>query len=169
MTTLSNARAPRAMAPELRPDTPLETALDLPLACGPGCALHAVIDTLPAMLWVGDASGARHWIGSAFASFTGVASGAHAHPGCEWLAALHPEDVERWRGIALACGASALPFSLDYRLRTRDGLYRWVMDIAAPQGGGDAGRYVGICVDIHERRELEDQLAERTRKLRTSE
>ena len=143
----------------------------LTAACGSSCGLaydlHAVLGAVPAMLWVGDATGARQWIGTAFAAFSGLPGAARA--GQEWLDALHPEDIERCRGIQLTCATSAMPFSLDYRLRRRDGRYRWVMDLAAPQRASRDGRfgYAGVCVDIHERRELEDRLAERTRKLRT--
>ena len=137
--------------------------------CAPTCSLQTVIDALPAMLWVGDASGARHWIGTAFSAFTGLA--AKTEVTRDWINALHPEDVERCCGIQLACAVSARPFSLDYRVRTRDGNYRWFMDLAAPQrtGRNASVRYAGVCVDIHERRELEDQLAEHTRRLRTHE
>ena len=189
MTTPFHSRSPGAVSP----DTPFNAltasdaldsldaidALDAPdgpdasmtAACGPACGLaydlHAVLGAVPAMLWVGDATGARHWIGTAFAAFSGLPDAARA--GREWLDALHPEDIERCRGIQLTCAASAMPFSLDYRLRRRDGRYRWVMDLAAPQRASRDGRfgYAGVCVDIHERRELEDRLAERTRKLRT--
>ena len=163
MTPASHVRPLRAASA----DTQLKAIAAL--ACGPICSLQPVIDALPAMLWVGDAGGARHWIGTAFSAFTGLAGSGR--PGHEWLDALHPEDVERCCGIQLACGASARPFSLDYRLRTSAGHYRWVMDLAAPHATGRdlPFGYAGVCVDIHERRELEDQLAERTRKLRTSE
>ena len=139
------------------------------LVCAAHCALPTVIDALPAMLWVGDASGARRWIGSTFSAFTGRAVNAKVTR--EWIDALHPEDVERCCGIQLACGASARPYSLDYRLCRRDGQFRWFMDLAAPQRTGRnlPFGYAGVCVDIHERRELEDQLAEHTRRLRTSE
>ena len=64
-----------------------------------------------------------------------------------------------------------MPFSLDFRLRRHDGEYRWMLDNGVPRFGanGAAIGYVGSCVDIHERKELEESLAERTQQLRLAE
>lgn len=52
-----------------------------------------------------------------------------------------------------------------------DGAYRWVMDTAMPRIGADGAflGYVGSCLDITERKQLEDQLAEHTRNLRLAD
>ncbi|HEY2190277.1 MAG TPA: ATP-binding protein, partial [Caldimonas sp.] len=56
-------------------------------------------------------------------------------------------------------------------LRRRDGQYRWMLDNGVPRFGADGAAigYVGSCVDIHERKELEESLAERTQQLRLAE
>ena len=63
------------------------------------------------------------------------------------------------------------PFSMDLRLRRHDGQYRWMLDNGVPRFGADGAAigYVGSCVDIHERKELEESLAERTQQLRLAE
>ena len=63
------------------------------------------------------------------------------------------------------------PFVMDYRLRRHDGTYRWVLDNGVAHHSGD-GRflgYIGSCVDIHERKELEERLAERTQAMRLAD
>jgi signal transduction histidine kinase len=51
-------------------------------------------------------------------------------------------------------------FEMEYRLRRKDGAYRWILDRGAPRYAPD-GRfegYIGSCVDITERRALETDL-----------
>jgi PAS domain S-box-containing protein len=118
----------------------------------------------PVMIWHADRDGVRVWKGAAFHNFTGMQvprDGA-------WLGAVHPEDTERCVDIFRTCCESAWPFALDYRLHHRNGTYRWVMDRGVPRRGdsGDFLGYVGACVDIHERRVLEDQLAAHLHRMR---
>jgi signal transduction histidine kinase len=51
-------------------------------------------------------------------------------------------------------------FEMEYRLRRHDGDFRWILDRGAPRytpTGGFAG-YIGSCIDITERRVLEQEL-----------
>src|SRR5205085_1839544 len=62
-------------------------------------------------------------------------------------------------------------FSLDLRLRRHDGEYRWFVDNSAVLRD-DQGRpsgFVGSAVEIHERKMLEENLAERAQGLRLAE
>jgi signal transduction histidine kinase len=60
---------------------------------------------------------------------------------------------------------------MDFRLRRHDGEYRWLMATGMPRLDADGGfhGYTGTCVDIHDRKELEERLAERTRALRLAD
>jgi signal transduction histidine kinase len=60
---------------------------------------------------------------------------------------------------------------MDFRMRRHDGSYRWLMATGVPRHSADGGfhGYTGSCVDIHERKELEERLAERTRALRVAD
>jgi two-component system CheB/CheR fusion protein len=66
------------------------------------------------------------------------------------------------------------PFEIEYRLRRRDGEYRWVKSIGKPTYTHDGvfSGYLGTCMHIHEQRMmheiLEQHVLERTRDLRTS-
>jgi len=51
---------------------------------------------------------------------------------------------------------------MEFRLRRHDGEYRWILNIGVPrfdQDGSFAG-YIGICIDVHDRRLAEDKLHE---------
>jgi PAS domain S-box-containing protein len=84
---------------------------------------------------------------------------------------VHPDDLARWRQTCQAAADERRPFEIEYRLRRRDGEYRWVLDRAAPRFGRDGVflGYVGCCIDIDERKRAEVQLErslERERRLR---
>jgi signal transduction histidine kinase/ActR/RegA family two-component response regulator len=84
---------------------------------------------------------------------------------------VHPEDRERCIGIRATSFDAAAPFTMDFRLRRDDGEYRWMLDNGVPRFGADGGclGFVGSAVDIHERKTLEEALAERAQSLRLAE
>ena len=49
---------------------------------------------------------------------------------------------------------------MEYRLRRLDGEYRWVIDTGVPlfEADGRFGGYIGTCMDLTERKDMEDQL-----------
>jgi signal transduction histidine kinase len=52
------------------------------------------------------------------------------------------------------------PFEMEYRLRRHDGEYRWILDRGRPRytPDGTFAGFIGSCVDITERKELEREL-----------
>jgi len=130
---------------------------------------HVVADTAPVMMWMTRADKAFDWFNKAWLEFTGRSVEQEAGDG--WLQGVHPEDRERCIGIFDTSFDARQPFSADYRLRRHDGSYRWVLDNGVPRYGSDGvfQGFTGCCVDIHERKELEERLAERTRALRLAE
>lgn len=130
--------------------------------------MRRIVQSGEMLLWVGSRAGVRRWVGSALAKFTGLPAEALAGDG--WTEALHPEDVERCKAIGLHCLPLDHRFTLDYRLRARDGRYLWMLDSATPchAPSGEFEGHVGVLVDIDERRLIEDQLAERLQTLRAA-
>ena len=77
-----------------------------------------------------------------------------------WNGMFHPEDQERawaqWRQSL----ASGDPYEIEYRLRHREGDYRWVLGRALPMrdDSGTITRWFGTCTDIHDhKRSLEQR------------
>jgi PAS domain-containing protein len=82
--------------------------------------------------------------------------------GFGWLDVVHPDDREESGRVFLEANKKREPFTLDYRLRRADGAYRWAIDAGRPrfdEAGAFLG-YVGLVIDITERRENEVALRE---------
>ena len=122
----------------------------------------------PALIWSASHAESNDWLSPSWADFTGRSIGELQAGG--WSDCVHPEDRERCFGIRSASFEAGAPFTMDIRLRRHDGVHRWMVDSGRPYlaVGGDR-RFVGSAMDIHERRVLEESLAERTQALRLAE
>jgi PAS domain S-box-containing protein len=77
--------------------------------------------------------------------------------GIGWAEGVHFEDFQRCVDSYMAAFAERRPFEMEYRLRRADGQFRWVLDRGTPRWEPD-GRfagYIGSCVDITDRKDLE--------------
>ena len=112
-------------------------------------------------VWVTDGEGQLMYCNQSGLRMLGVDS---SDPG-DWTRFLHSED----RDAAVHAWTEAIrhgkPFNQEYRLKMADGLYRWHWGRASPVLGakGQIIRWVGSAVDIHEHRELEEELKKRSR------
>ncbi|MCC5979842.1 MAG: EAL domain-containing protein [Salinarimonas sp.] len=90
------------------------------------------------------------------------------YKGDGWLAAVHPEDRERFTSRARARLPSDRPRSSEYRLRFGDGRYRWVCARAVPlfDDDGNLREWIGTVTDIHDSREAQRKLTEQGETLR---
>jgi PAS domain S-box-containing protein len=84
----------------------------------------------------------------------------NSHPEA-WMATVHPEDREGasriyWEGIRFGRG-----FTMEARfLRASDGTYRWHLNraVAVRDAEGNILRFVGTSTDVHDFRQMEDEL-----------
>ena len=128
-----------------------------------------LLEAAPVLIWSAGLDRANDWFSPSWTAYTGCSLEALLGDG--WMSAVHPEDLDRCIGIRATSFEARAPFSMDLRLRRHDGQYRWMLDNGVPRFGADgtAVGYVGSCVDIHERKELEESLAGRTQQLRLAE
>ena len=79
--------------------------------------------------------------------------------GWGWLEAVHPDDRTRvargWEDAVRSQGT----YDTEYRLRMRDGGYRTftVRGVPVLEPGGDIREWVGLCMDVEDRRRAEDR------------
>jgi PAS domain-containing protein len=67
-----------------------------------------------------------------------------------WPGRMHPDDLARWLDTCLRAFDERRPFSIEYRLRRRDGAYCRVLDRAQPRydAQGAFVGYAGECVEL---------------------
>lgn len=115
-------------------------------------------DTTPALVWMCDQEGTVTYLNDRRIDFTGrdLAAGF----GDVWSAFIHPDDLQH----VLKANAKALQqrkeYSKEYRLRRRDGVYRWMLDTAAPRVNGDGSfaGFVGSAADITDQKLAREEL-----------
>ena len=116
-------------------------------------------DNAPVMIWMTRAEGHCEYLNARWYAFTGQKEEDTLRHG--WLGALHPDDMPRVQRAFLNANATQQPFQVEYRLRRRDGEYRWCVDAASPRStlDGEFVGYIGSVVDINERKRVQDALA----------
>jgi len=117
-------------------------------------------DTAPAIIWVTEPDARCTFISRGWYEFTGqTEQEAMGKGGFGWLDAVHPDDREESSRVFLEANKKREPFTLDYRLRRADGLYRWAIDTGRPRfdNAGVFLGYVGSVIDITERKQAESE------------
>jgi PAS domain S-box-containing protein len=116
-------------------------------------------DTAPAMMWTTDEDGLVTFVNAGWLRFTGTS--LQQELGASWQLGVHPEDVESMLDSWEVARAARRAWEREYRLRSRSGEYRWVVDRGVPRyEGGRYTGYVGTAIDIHERKTMEARLLE---------
>lgn len=117
-------------------------------------------NSAPVLIWVSEKDRSCSWFNQVWLDFTGRT--LKQERGYGWLEGVHPDDRERCVEWYQRHFERRQPFSMDYRLQRHDGEYRWIIDRGVPrfdQTGCFAG-YIGSCVDITERKRIEEELLE---------
>ena len=78
-----------------------------------------------------------------------------------WLDSLHPEDRDRAVGV-MTEAIKGSSYSMEYRLRHRDGTYHWVEDKnrVVCDAAGKPQQMVGVWTDVTGRKQTEERLRE---------
>lgn len=127
---------------------------------------RAMADTAPVLIWMAGVDAKCHYFNKAWLKFRGLSSDDECGHG--WTHGAHPDDLEKCRAVYATAFMGRKPFSLDFRLKRHDGIYRWVSNNGAPiyaEDGVFLG-YVGSCADISDLKLTEEQLRQ-SQKLET--
>lgn len=112
-------------------------------------------DNAPVMIWRAGADGLCDFFNSPWLEFTGRS--LELELGTGWTEGVHPDDLDHCLKVYTSAFERREPFSMDYRLRRHDGIYRWILDNGKPfERDGRFAGYFGSCIDVHDRKELED-------------
>jgi PAS domain S-box-containing protein len=90
-------------------------------------------------------------------AFTGQST--HEMRGWGWLNAIHPDDRDRTHLLWQRAVTTGSLYEVEYRIRRRDGSYVWhqVRGVAVVEDDDFIREWVGICLDIDDRKRAEQQ------------
>lgn len=115
-------------------------------------------ESLPQLVWTARPDGTHDYYNRRWYEFTGLDPTRPIDD--DWSEVIHPHDRPptgaQWRQ-ALASGGL---YEVEYRIRARDGSYRWFLGRALPMldESGAILRWFGTCTDIERQKEAEDAL-----------
>ncbi len=118
---------------------------------------RVVADSAPALIWMSGPNKEYTYFNTVWLKFTGRK--AKQEIGFGWTERLHPEDLPRYQEAYNNGFNEKQPFTVEYRLKRADGAYRWILDSGAPRfEEGEFEGYIGTCIDITEKRDIQEDL-----------
>lgn len=116
-------------------------------------------NTAPVLIWMSDTDKLCNFFNQVWLDFTGRP--LEAELGNGWAEGVHPADLERCLHIYECSFDKRKPFRMEYRLRNREGEYRWILDLGVPRfdSRNNFCGYIGSAIDITEQRQAQENNA----------
>ena len=116
---------------------------------------RTVADVAPVMIWMSGPDKLCNFFNKGWLEFTGRTAAQEFGNG--WAEGVHPEDLDHCLQVYGTAFEAREPFRMEYRLRRKDGEYRWVLDSGTPRFDAAAAfiGYIGSCLDIGEQKQAE--------------
>jgi PAS domain S-box-containing protein len=126
---------------------------------------RTMANAAPVMIWMSDSDKLCTYFNWRWLDFTGRP--LESELGNGWSKGVHADDRERCLRTYAEAFDRREPFQLEYRLRRRDGEYRWIFDHGVPRfsGDGEFVGYIGSGIDVTERKLAEEALSTVSRRL----
>jgi PAS domain S-box-containing protein len=126
---------------------------------------RSLVDNIPGALYrcACDSRWTMEWVSDEIEAISGYpASGFIRNCERTFASVIHPEDREQVERSVMEAVDAGRPFSLEYRIRQRDGDVRWVLERGQAQESSDGRRWLdGVIFDITVRRAAEQAMRER--------
>ncbi len=130
---------------------------------------RGLAQAMPDQAWTARADGSLDWFNDRVYDYAGRAAGDL--DGVRHDRIVHPDDIGAAAAVWMRAVTTGCPFQAEFRLRRKDGIYRWHIARATPILAEDGGveRWIGTNTDIEERKRaadlLEIAIAERSAEL----
>jgi PAS domain S-box-containing protein len=122
-----------------------------------------LIEHSPVMVWRAGLDAKCDYFNETWLAFTGRA--IEQEMGDGWAQGVHADDLERCVAHYLDHFRRREAFEMEYRLRRKDGVFRWIFDRGVPYNddSGSFAGFIGSCVDVDERRRAQVAQQQHTR------
>ena len=122
--------------------------------------LRQLADAMPQIVYTSSPDGMVDYGNQRWVDYVGVP--IEASTGRKWMDAIHPDDRETTRRRLKKSGRTGQPFETVYRLRRKDGQYRWYLARATAirNKQGRIVKWIGTSTDIHDRKKAEAEREE---------
>ncbi|WP_414512264.1 ATP-binding protein [Nostoc sp. PCC 9305] len=117
-------------------------------------------EAIPQLVWTTKPNGECDYFNQNWCEYTGLT--LEQSLGSGWLAALHPDDVQRADKVWSDAVKNSTIYNNEYRFkRAADGSYRWQLARGLPlkDEQGFVVKWFGTCTDIHEQKQILEERA----------
>jgi diguanylate cyclase (GGDEF)-like protein/PAS domain S-box-containing protein len=110
-----------------------------------------ILEYSPNMIWRSGIDTLCDYFNATWLNFTGRT--IQQELGNGWAEGVHPEDFEACLKIYLESFAEQKSFEMEYRLKRKDGEWRWINDRGVPfyNNANEFVGYIGSCMDVTDR------------------
>lgn len=107
-------------------------------------------EALPGLVWGSGTDSLCNYFNARWLEFTGRS--LEEELGNGWVRGVHPDDKERRMDLYRHSFASRKAFRIEYRLRHKEGDYRWITDEGTPvfNAAGEFTGFLGCCLALAE-------------------
>ena len=118
-----------------------------------------VANTAPVMIWMSGPDKRYTYVNQRYLDFTGRPVDAELGDG--WAEGVHSDDLAKCMQTYVSAFDRHESFTTEYRLRRKDGDYRWIMNTGVPRINADGffAGYIGSALDVTSRKFVEEALA----------
>ncbi len=129
--------------------------------------LSLLVDMVPSNLWRLTPDGETTLANKHMSDFLGMDLGDKSRLEVVFNTIFHPDDAEEVSDVLGRCLVTGERFSMKYRLRRADGVYRWMSGRAEPMrdSNGQIVQWFGLCHDIDDQMHAEEAMRRVSEKL----
>jgi PAS domain S-box-containing protein len=122
--------------------------------------MRTLIETLPQVVWTARPDGECDYLSPQWVRYTGIPESEQL--GYGWLEQLHPDDRKQTLDAWNRSVKTKSSFDTEYRIRRKDGIYRWFKARATPlrSAEGEVFKWFGANMDIEDQKRVESSLRE---------
>lgn len=121
-------------------------------------------DAMPLVVWTAEPDGEVDFFTEDLVEYTGVPR--EGMLGEAWLSIIHPHDRDRLVDAWSRSIETGEPYSVEARVRHREGRHRWHLIQAVPiRSGGEIVKWYGSAVEVHEQKQLQEEARDLARRL----